>query len=286
MKEFLKILSFKKPRLSYIKIGAGTGGATTALFEALSTPKGVMLDQYHYTDISAGFFGAARVKFAEWADHIEFKTLDIEKNPVQQGFTLGSYDVVVASNVLYATKDMDATLANVRMLLKPGGIVVLLKVTHNFVANNAVFGTLPRWWAFEDGQEDSPLLSKEQWNELLIRHSFRGIDLTRTLIMVSRAVEAEATEGAEQTKTATVKLLKGYTTDSVNTVAKAISAALKTRGLNLTDEYWEELTSDQNVTYIILNSVSRPLLLCPPLHMFNSLWAIANNGNNILWVTI
>jgi NADPH:quinone reductase-like Zn-dependent oxidoreductase/SAM-dependent methyltransferase len=287
MKEFLKILSFKKPHLSYIEIGAGTGGATTAVLEALGAPTGrIMLDQYHYTDISAGFFDAAGAKFAEWTDYIEFKTLDIEKDPVQQGFAKASYDVVVASNVLHATKDMDVTMSNVRTLLRPGGTLLLLEVTHNFVANNAVFGTLPGWWAFEDAREDTPLLSKKEWNALLIKHSFSGIDLTKTLTMVSRAVGTEPTNGAGQAKTPTAKLLKGCTTKTVDMIIEAVETASRTKDLNFLNADWEEFCDDQAVTYVVFDSTSNPLLLSPTQYKFDCLQAITNSGNNILWVTV
>src|SRR4051794_25536480 len=88
---------------------------------------------YTYTDISTRFFETAQEVFSAYSDKMIFKTLDIEKDIVQQGYTEGTYDLVVASLVLHATKDLNRTLTNARRLLKPGGQLIILEVSNNDV---------------------------------------------------------------------------------------------------------------------------------------------------------
>jgi methylase of polypeptide subunit release factors len=93
-----ELLAHKNPNMKILEIGAGTGGATTELLRGFSRAGGPNAYQSHtFTDISAGFFDKAKKKFAEW-DRIEFKTLDMEKDVSEQGFT-EKYDLVVAANV-------------------------------------------------------------------------------------------------------------------------------------------------------------------------------------------
>lgn len=93
-----ELLAHKNPNMKILEIGAGTGGATTELLRGFSRAGGPNAYQsFTFTDISAGFFDKAKKKFAEW-DRIEFKTLDIEKDISEQGFT-EKYDLVVAANV-------------------------------------------------------------------------------------------------------------------------------------------------------------------------------------------
>jgi SAM-dependent methyltransferase len=129
--------------MNFLEIGAGTGGATLPLLQALTGPEGLLLDRYHYTDISSGFFQQARTKFSEWDDHLDFQILDISKDPLEQGYSAASYDLVVASNVLHATPILDTTLANIKKILKPGGRLALIEVTRVTAAVNTIFGTLP-----------------------------------------------------------------------------------------------------------------------------------------------
>lgn len=98
LRSVAELLAHKNPNMKILEIGAGTGGATTELLRGFSKAGGSNAYQsFTFTDISAGFFDKAKKKFAQW-DRIEFKTLDVEKDFSEQGFT-EKYDLVVAANV-------------------------------------------------------------------------------------------------------------------------------------------------------------------------------------------
>ena len=142
---WIKIFGHQKPHMRIIEIGAGTGSATVHILNALSsddltTSRFASLD---YTDISPGFFERAKEKFERWDGLINYRRLDIASDPVEQGFEPGSYDLLIASEVLHATAHMDSTMRNVRTLVKPGGKVVIIETTLLTMFHNIVFGTLP-----------------------------------------------------------------------------------------------------------------------------------------------
>ena len=58
-----------------------------------------------------------------------YAVLDIERRHRSRGVAPGSYDVVLASNMLHATRDLDVTLAHARDLLAPGGVLVAYEST-------------------------------------------------------------------------------------------------------------------------------------------------------------
>ncbi|KAJ0338883.1 hypothetical protein COL922a_005078 [Colletotrichum nupharicola] len=177
MGEYMQTLVHKDPNMKILEIGAGTGGVTMPLMEKSERDGQLLLANYTYTDISSGFFERARAKFSKWADKIDFKTLDISSNPLSQGFTAQSFDLIVASIVLHATPSMDDTMANVRKLLKPGGRLVLMELTRLSAAHNGIYGTLEGWWLSQDGRKDGPVLTTPKWDSLLKRHGFSGTDL-------------------------------------------------------------------------------------------------------------
>ena len=107
---------------------------------------GPLTNSYDFTDISSGFFEAAQEKFKAWKDLTKYKKLDIEQDPLKQGFEGGSYDLIIACQVLHATKSMHNTMDNVRKLLKPGGKVLLIKTTQDQRDVQFAFGLLPGWW--------------------------------------------------------------------------------------------------------------------------------------------
>lgn len=151
---------------------------------------------YVFTDISTGFFEKAQTKFKAWGDLISYKALNIEEDLEAQGFDgKNDYDIIVAANVLHATRKMDHTMDQVNKLLRPGGKLVLVEATAgDFISRDSTFGLLPGWWlgkqcrpyffptadnslGVHEGRIDSPLLSEEQWGSLLSRTGYSGLDL-------------------------------------------------------------------------------------------------------------
>ncbi|MEV0005296.1 amino acid adenylation domain-containing protein [Micromonospora sp. NPDC050980] len=107
-----------------VEVGAGSGGTTAAVLDALD---GLDVD-YLYTDLSGFFVEAGRQRFGD-RPGLRFATLDLDADPAGQGIAGNSADLVIAGDVLHATRDVPATLARLRGLLAPGGHLVLLEMT-------------------------------------------------------------------------------------------------------------------------------------------------------------
>ena len=176
-KSFLHVLSHGKPNLRILEIGAGTGGTTASVLACLVSKSGRSnYSRYTYTDVSSGFFKAAKERFSH-ATNMEYAVLDISKDPIQQGFTAGSYDLILAANVLHATPKIRDTLMNVRNLLHPGGRLVLQELSPTMRCINYIMGVLPGWWlGEEDGRHLEPYLPLERWDTELRHAGFQGVD--------------------------------------------------------------------------------------------------------------
>ena len=144
--DYLKRLSFKRPYMNVLEIGAGTGGTTIQMLRAHNDHQGSFFKHYDYTDISSSFFEQVQPSFQEWAGLLCMKTLDIERDPIDQGFEEASYDLIIASNVIHATSYLENTMANVRKLLKPGGKLALIEITRLTPPLMITMGLLPGWW--------------------------------------------------------------------------------------------------------------------------------------------
>ena len=149
--------------LRVLEVGAGTGAATAGILPAL--PAGA---EYVFTDISPHFVATACERFGARSG-MRFEVLDVETDPSAQGFTPGSFDVVVAANVLHTTADLRTTAGHLRTLLAPGGVLAVLELTRRAAWYNLVFGLLDGWWRFTDTdlRPAYPLLGPEQWRGLL-----------------------------------------------------------------------------------------------------------------------
>lgn len=177
--KYIDLLAHKNPYIKVLEIGAGTGGATLPIIEAIGGGDAELprLAEWHFTDISSSFFDAAKEKLERWNHLVSYAKLDIETDPVKQGFENESYDVVVAANVLHATKSLHQTLINVRRLLKRGGRLVLIELTRERMTTSTIFGTLSGWWAgAEDNRQMGPTLTEEEWDRKLKQIGFSGLD--------------------------------------------------------------------------------------------------------------
>ena len=141
---WIKSCIFEKPSMTVLEIGAGTGGTTTSLFQALGDGGSPPFKRYDFTDISAGFFEPAKALLR--SDIVKFKKLDIEQDPLSQGFEAHSYDLIIASNVIHATSPLDKALSHVRKLLKPTGRLAMIEATKLPPYANIIFGLLSGWW--------------------------------------------------------------------------------------------------------------------------------------------
>ncbi|KAH2773310.1 hypothetical protein KXW10_002572 [Aspergillus fumigatus] len=181
---YLDAQAHKNPHMKILEVGAGSGAMTQFCLKVLSTnsendatvPR---YGQWNFTDISGSFFPKAQDLFASQGTRMRFKMLDIEQDPGLEGFECGTYDMVVAFLVLHATKDLSASLKNVRKLLKPGGKLILIEITRpGAIRTTFVFGLFEGWWrGLEPYRQKNPCADPAQWDRHLKEAGFSGCDV-------------------------------------------------------------------------------------------------------------
>lgn len=302
-------ISHRFPSLNIFEVGAGTGATTSVVLREI----GDDYTSYTFTDISSGFFMAAEERFAKGAGRMVFKTFNMEKEPSNQGFVEGLYDVVVAVNVLHVSGDMEASLSNVRRLLKPGGFLVVGELTStDLLFSGMTVGTLPGWWiGAETGRPWGPLLNLRQWDSTLKKAGFAGIDtvtpdISASLpmnVFVAQAVNDQVTllrnplivherpAGVRNEGLAVI----GGTTLAVYKFGEAIGQVLSHRFQNkqffdtmedfATSDFARLQSSQGPVPVLSLVDLDKPYLedlTAAKFAALKTLWAIAGT---VIWVT-
>ena len=93
------LLGHSNPVMRVLEVGAGTGGTTRKILQALTSSNGERLySSYTYSDVSPGFLTTAQEQFAD-REGMLYAVFDITQDPATQGLELGQYDLIVASNV-------------------------------------------------------------------------------------------------------------------------------------------------------------------------------------------
>jgi NADPH:quinone reductase-like Zn-dependent oxidoreductase/ubiquinone/menaquinone biosynthesis C-methylase UbiE len=157
--------------LRVLEVGGGTGGTTAYVLSSLSGDV-----SYTFTDIGPTFVARARERFGS-DGRVVFAVLDLEDDPARQGFLDRDFDLVIASNVIHATADVRRTLARLRNLIAPGGLLAMLEVTEAQHWFDLTVGLTEGWWAFTDTElrPDYPTLTRAQWFDVFASSGYEAI---------------------------------------------------------------------------------------------------------------
>ncbi|HBF29366.1 non-ribosomal peptide synthetase [Rhizobium sp.] len=160
-------------KIRIIEFGAGTGSTTRWVLEALAAFSQHV--DYVYTDLSKFFLDRGAAQFAEKYDFVTFKLLDLECDAQSQDYEASSFDLVIATNVIHATRRIDTSLALAKQLLVPGGWVIINEFTRVTPLLTLSGGVLEGWWRFADEENrlaDSPICSLDAWRRVLQQAGF------------------------------------------------------------------------------------------------------------------
>ena len=151
-----------KRRLQILELGGGTGATTAAVLPGLSRDR----VSYHFTDVSGVFLERAGARFASYP-FVRYGLLDIE-NETHLAPRRGSFDVVIAANVVHATKNLQTTLSGIASLLAPGGVMILLETTQSFAWHDISTGLIEGWQKSDDDlRAGVALLGVPEWTSAL-----------------------------------------------------------------------------------------------------------------------
>jgi acyl transferase domain-containing protein/thioesterase domain-containing protein/ubiquinone/menaquinone biosynthesis C-methylase UbiE/acyl carrier protein len=157
--------------LRILEIGGGRGVTTKVVLPVLP----VSQTRYTFTDITQFFLNQAQQQFSTYP-FVQYRLLNLDKSPQEQGYDKHSFDVVIATLVLHVTQKIEKTLQHLRFLLAPGGLFLIWEITQPQLKFDIVEGFFME--PLDDGKRNqgNPFLSKEQWHEMLRKHGFVAVE--------------------------------------------------------------------------------------------------------------
>lgn len=163
---------FKGKQLRILEIGGRMGTSTAYLLPELFPQK----TQYIFTDAAHSFLNQAKQKFSQYA-YLEYCPLNIEKNPQEQGFEKHSFDVVIAAQVLHASKNLSRSLEYVRSLLAPQGFLILWEtILPEVLYFDIAFPLLQPFEKEDILRSQHPFLTTLQWYDALRNYGFSQVE--------------------------------------------------------------------------------------------------------------
>ncbi|MCP4396441.1 MAG: class I SAM-dependent methyltransferase, partial [bacterium] len=126
-------------RIRILEIGAGTGGTSARVFQTLQ-PYQEQIQEYCYTDLSKAFLLHAEEAYGPQNPYLTYHIFDVEAPLAGQEIDAGVYDLVIAANVLHATRNIRQTLRNAKAALRSNGVLLLNELSANSLFTHLTFG--------------------------------------------------------------------------------------------------------------------------------------------------
>ncbi|KAI2827547.1 hypothetical protein CBS147345_6499 [Aspergillus niger] len=285
--EVFSLLGHANPLMRVLEIGAGTGSMSEMALSSLRSPTGAHLfSRYVFTDISAGFFAAAQDKFKGQAN-MEYRTLDITRDPTEQGFEEHSFDLIIASNVIHVAPNLHEALLHTNKLLAKNGRFLLQEFYSDTPVTDYVVGALPGWWVGEnDGRPEKPYISGERWDMQLRAAGFTGCEaIDRDLDGSIQPLFTIISRPAQETVSDREVTILSSDPDEAGWPAD-VAACFRSNGYQV---HWSSLNSlpCSSRAIISLLEVDSPYFTQSSKEEFLVLqrFLMRNKGSRILWVT-
>ncbi|MFJ6208621.1 beta-ketoacyl synthase N-terminal-like domain-containing protein [Lysinibacillus sp. NPDC092081] len=164
-------------QIRILEIGAGTGSTSARVFQKLQ-PYQKYIKEYCYTDVSKAFLMHAEEEYGTNVPYLTYELLNIEVPIADQNIRVGKYDIVIAANVLHATKNIRKVLRNTKAVLKKKGTILLNEMSENSLFTHLTFGLLEGWWLYEDSEfriPGGPGLTPNSWKKALESEGYRSV---------------------------------------------------------------------------------------------------------------
>ncbi|KAF5861957.1 hypothetical protein ETB97_012280 [Aspergillus alliaceus] len=300
----IKQINFRYHHLRVLEIGAGEGDATKPVLDVLNGN----ITSYTATNVVMERLDSLRAVLSDTKGDKIYKVLDIEQDPTEQGFTSGYYDLIVASNVLHRTAELEETLRNVRSLLRPGGYLALLEPTSRESLALSLGGCMyPSWFGgIEDSRKYSPLASQKTWDTVLRDSGFSGVDTAtpeeRTFTVPFSVMGSVATDrqleivrspldyaGAVASEENTLLIIGGKSV-KVNHLVRGLRKILSPFFNKIIEAETLMDVDDETIaaqpTAISLTELDEPVFKPFTEKKFKALVNLCDNLHTLLWITV
>lgn len=178
-----------------LEVGGGTGSLSLATLGKLKEIWGEKSFVYYFTDISPSFFTRAEKKLEEFKNNIKFAVFNIEESPLEQGIPLNYFDLVICTDVIHATRNLEESLGHLRQTLR-NGTLCFTETLGDSRDITFIFGLLDGYWRMEDldWRPNHCCVGENVWQQILPQCGFQSVHVTKTYGNRLGCISAQASQ--------------------------------------------------------------------------------------------
>ncbi|KAF5022514.1 hypothetical protein F66182_5416 [Fusarium sp. NRRL 66182] len=268
LRAYLSSYATKKPVLNILEVGATTSNTTETVISALTGQDNMT---FTMTDKSLSVLEQVTSNIDK-GDFIKVKKLDVNQDPLGQGYSSALYDVVVVNNLLHASNSIEETVANLRQLLVPGGVLALIGLSDVSPAYSLILGMNECMWS-DERCEQLPYPTSGEWTELLRDNGFSGLEpATRTFDHIGQSGYCVISTAVASTQNPMVNIISG----NLSGFAEQLAPLLAHNGTASTITHTLPDDISPRCVYVILDDETHSLA------QYQSL----SGAKNVLWVSM
>ena len=277
---YLGNLIHQTPGLRVVEIDGTIEGTTHiwsyARFEQNRDVEPVVIQNcsYHYTNNSPIVDGAHDI--FEQHPHVNFGHLDIQSDPIEQGFEAGLYDVLIAPNPCHRYDNARPILQHMQKLLKRGGRLLLydaygpIKDKSNPLANNLIWQEIVAQSGSSDfGLGQPHLASQDHQGLVILFNGNANVNIqtsnAKQIVIVMEPKSAVQIQSSSEIET----LLKSRGVATIETVNLTEAARMQDKGEKI---------------FIVLVETDEPLIYDLSSEVYLDLQEFVTTASDVLWI--
>lgn len=286
---WLSLLGHKNPHLSIMAMDSGSSGAAVQILQALSAPDPdhvPSFGKFTLTGTNPTMLETIQTQLASARDIMVFKELNAEVDPLKQGFSECSFDVVIAVHSLDGVKSIDEALKNIKKLIRQNGRLILVEANREFMASRETLDALT------DRLVRRAPLSPEEWQQKLEKAGYGNVDCVvrdrpgesedEVSMIVARASRTAPVAAPE-----VVLIVQGEDDrkDDGNGVDTTRLVELLARSGTRAETAAFSAAEPAGKTCIVLGDLDGAIASDPSEQQFETIKKILLKSNGVLWVT-
>ncbi|KAL2821422.1 hypothetical protein BDW59DRAFT_164156 [Aspergillus cavernicola] len=169
--KWFSLLGHSNPAMWVLEIGAEQVSFSSHVLQSLTSAEEHLYSHYSLTG-GNGIDSTAKERLKDFK-RVEFKKLDINSDPIDQGFGESSYDLVIASDLSSHVGTPKTALQHIKKLLAPHGRLLLREQCYNSMMR---YMYIPRLSSQKCAEAvNGRCMSLDDWDNALRAAGFEGI---------------------------------------------------------------------------------------------------------------
>jgi NADPH:quinone reductase-like Zn-dependent oxidoreductase/ubiquinone/menaquinone biosynthesis C-methylase UbiE len=279
---YLDLVGHKKPDISILEFGVGTGQVSKLFLEQLANSTQSCCGKYTFAHESPLVLEHTAKRLEAWSELVDCKSLDPGKDLFTQGFEKGSFDIVILPHGLCTAQCEQNALSKIYELLKPSGSLIAISPFNpkQNIVKNILFSALHCLSAEEFclGQGG---WSECQWDEILRDAHFTAVDVFADPNCEKTHQFIVARRGKIETSTAKVSIIcegdAGIAVGELVTRLEILACEVNVRSIDDVD------TEDR--ICVVLDAQKGSLLAAPDDITLGKIKGTLMHSAGVLWLT-